>query len=73
MPTPDLLVICGTALVAVFLVLTFLAAVMQLLIRAFPHTDTRTDAVEPTLVAAISEGVTAAYPGTRVTAIEELK
>lgn len=72
-PTPDLLVICGTALLAVFVVLTCLAAVMRVLILLYPQADQRADAIEPTLVAAITEGVTAAYPGTKVTAIEELK
>lgn len=73
MPTPNLLVICGVALLAVFVVLTFLAAIMQALIRLFPQRDQLACAIEPVLVAAITEGVSAAYPGTRVTAIEELR
>ena len=73
MPTPDLLVICGTALLAVFVVLTALAALMQALILSFPQPNALTDAIEPTLVAAITEGVSAAYPGTKVSGIEELR
>lgn len=72
MPTPDLLLICATALLLVFVVLGILAAVMQVLIRLLPQRDPLPEAIEPTLVAAITEGVAAAYPGTRVAGIEEL-
>lgn len=72
MATPNLLFICGTALLAVFVVLTILAAVMQVLMRVFPHRDEPGDSLEPTLATAITEGVAAAYPGTKVTRIEEL-
>lgn len=71
--TPDLMTICGTALLAVFVVLTSLAVVMRVLIRAFPQRDDAPRQIEPTLVTAVTEGVMAAYPGTRVTGIEELK
>lgn len=73
MPIPNLLVICGTALLSVFVVLTMLAAVMHVLIRLFPQPDEQVNLVEPTLVSAITEGVSAAYPGTKVTRIEELR
>lgn len=72
-PTHNLLVICGAALLAVFVVLALLAAVMQALIRLYPQRYARADAIEPTLAAAITEGVLAAYPGTKVTGIEELR
>ncbi len=73
MPIPNLLVICGTALLSVFVVLTTLAGVMQVLIRLFPQASEQVNLIEPTLVSAINEGVSAAYPGTRVTGIEELR
>lgn len=71
--TPDLLTICGAALFAVFAVLGSLAVVMRVLIRAFPQREELPRQIEPTLVAAVTEGVMAAYPGTRVTGIEELE
>jgi hypothetical protein len=73
MQEPDLLVICSVAFVAVFFVLTTLAAVMRALMLLFPQVDEPTDTVEPALVTAIVEAVKAAYPGTKVTGIEELK
>ena len=73
MQEPDLLVICSVAFVAVFFVLTTLAAVMRALMVLFPQLDEPTDAIEPALVTAIVEAVKAAYPGTKVTGIEEVK
>lgn len=73
MPTPNLLVICGTAFLAVFLVLAFLAAVMRVLIVLYPQPDLRSGAVEPALVAAVTSAVTTTLPGTRVTGIEEVR
>lgn len=71
MPIPNLLVICGIALLSVFVVLTILAAVMQVLVRLFPQPVEQVDLIEPALVSAVTEGVSAAYPGTKVTGIEE--
>ena len=73
MQEPDLLVICSVAFVAVFFVLTTLAAVMRGLMLLFPQVDEPTDTIEPALVTAIVEAVKAACPGTKVTGIEELK
>jgi len=73
MPAPSLFVICGVAFLAVFFVLTGLAAVMRVLTLAFPQLEESADSIEPAVVAAITEGLKAAYPGTRVTAIEEVK
>jgi hypothetical protein len=71
MPTPNLLVICGVAFLVVFVVLAVLAAVMRGLMLLFPEPDEAADGIEPALVAAITEAVTAAYPGTQITRIEE--
>jgi hypothetical protein len=73
MQEPDLLVICSVAFVAVFFVLTTLAAVMRALMLLFPQLDDPADTIEPALVTAIVEAVKAAYPGTKVTGIEEVK
>ena len=71
MTEPSLLVICLAAFVAVMVLLTLLAVLFALLTRLFPvpvkeETDTG-------VVAAIHSAVAAAYPGTRITAIEEVR
>lgn len=73
MPAPGLIVICGVAFLAVFFVLTLLAGVMRALTGLFPQLDETPESIEPAVVTAITEGMKFAYPGTRVTAIEELK
>ena len=64
----NLLTACGIAFMAVFLLLSLLAGLMQLITLIFPE---RKSSVEPTLVAAISSSVAFLYPGARVTKIEE--
>ena len=71
MPTPTLLVVCGVAMLVVFVVLAILAAVMRGLMRLFPPPDEPVEDIEPALVAAITEAVSAAYPGTKVSGIKE--
>lgn len=73
MSTPSLLITCGSAFVAVFVVLTFLAALMRGLIRLFPATEEQSGDIEPALVTAVTTAVTSAFPGTRVARIEEVK
>jgi len=73
MPAPSLFVICGVAFLAVFFVLTGLAAVMRVLTLVFPPLEESTDSIEPAVIAAITAGLKAACPGTRVTEIEEVK
>lgn len=64
----NLALICGVAFVAVFFLLSLLAVVMYGITAVFPE---RAPAVEPELVAAISSAVAIAFPGARVTRIEE--
>jgi hypothetical protein len=73
MSEPSLFVICGVAFLAVFCVLTGLAAVMRVLTLVFPQLEESIDSIEPAVIAAITEGMKATYPGTRVTEIEEVK
>jgi hypothetical protein len=73
MPEPSLFVICGVAFLAVFFVLTGLAAVIRVLTLLFPQLEEPVGSIEPAVIAAINEGMKAAYPGTRVTGIEEMK
>jgi len=64
----NLLTACGIAFLAVFLLLSLLAGLMQLITLIFPE---RKSSVDPGLVAAITSSVAFAIPGARVTKIEE--
>ena len=64
----NLLAVCGIAFGAVFVLLLFLAIVMQLITVLFPVREGKLDG---TVVAAISSTVASLYPGARVTKIEE--
>lgn len=64
----NLFAVCGIAFAAVFVLLTFLAIVMQLITVLFPG---RKNALDSTIVAAISSTVASLYPGARVSRIEE--
>lgn len=68
MTEPDLLTICLFAFAAVFLLLSLLAGVMHVLTTLFPH---RRDGPDAALIAGITAAAAAAFPGTRVTHIEE--
>lgn len=65
----DLPIICVSAFAAVFLLLSVLAGVMRIIVVLFPEKAGVTD----TVAAAAASAVTALYPGTRITRIEELK
>jgi hypothetical protein len=67
---PNLLAICASAFVAVFLLLTFLAVVMRLLMAAFPE---RVEGIDPAIIAAVSSAAAFAFPGTKVTKVEEIR
>ena len=64
----DLLIICGTAFLAVFVILVILAIVIRLICMAFPL---RGDSDDAALVAAIGTAAATIYPGARVTRIKE--
>jgi hypothetical protein len=68
MSEPNLLTISVFAFLAVFLLLGLLAAVMRALTALFPHA---TDGTDAPLMAAITAAAATAYPGMRVTHIEE--
>jgi hypothetical protein len=67
---PSLLVICATAFVAVMLLLSLLAGVIQILMILFPEEDKGAD---PALLAAVHTAAAAAHPGHRVTSVEEVR
>ena len=68
MDTVNLLGVCTIAFVAVFVLLTTLALVMQLITVLFPE---RARAVDPVVAAAVAGVVARVWPGARVTRIEE--
>ncbi len=70
MDPPDLLTICITAFIAVFILLALLAGVMRLITSLFPLVR---ELVSTVHVAAITTTVQALFPGAKVTQIEEVK
>jgi hypothetical protein len=70
MNPPNLLIICISAYVAVFLLLAFLATIMKILTVVFPK---KLEGIEPAIVAALTAAATYAFPGTKVTKVEEIR
>jgi len=70
MDSNQLLFVCLSALVAVFVLLTVLAIIMRILIAVFPETLAKSDAA---LLAAVTTAAASIYPGMRVTRVEEEK
>ena len=70
MNPPNLLIICISAYVAVFLLLAFLATIMKILTVVFPK---KLEGLEPAIVAALTAAATYAFPGTKVTKVEEIR
>ena len=70
MNPPDLLVVSLSAFVAVFLLLSFLAVVKRLLIATFPE---KIGGIDSATIAAVTAAATYAFPGTKVTKVEEIK
>ena len=66
----DLLYMCVSAFLAVFVLLTALAAIMRLILVVFPKADSAGDAAVLASITATMQGL---YPGTRVTKVEEIK
>jgi hypothetical protein len=69
MTEPNLLVISASAFIAVIVLLSLLAGIIRLLTILFPA-DEGSDAA---LFAAISTAAAHAYPGTRISRIEETR
>jgi hypothetical protein len=70
MNSSELLVICLSAFVAVFLLLSFLAVVMRGLIAAYPE---KVGGIDPGTIAAVTAAAAYAFPGTKVTKVEEIR
>jgi len=73
MDSNQLLFICLSSLLAVFVLLTLLAFVMRILVAVFPETLEKLAKSDAALLAAVSATVTSMYPGSRVTRVEEEK
>ena len=70
MNTPDLLSVCISAFISVFIILSGLAIIMFIIIKLFPLQDQKEDAA---MHAAISSVYTTLFPGNKVIKIEEQK
>ena len=77
----SLLAVCFTAMIAVFVLLAFLAVIIRLISVVFPETlPARSDSMagsdsmaqsDSTMLAAVATTVASVYPGWRVTRIAE--
>ena len=67
---PDILSICFSAFITVFLILSGLAVSILITTRLFPFNDAKEDT---TVYAAITSSHAVIYPGTKITKIEEIK
>lgn len=70
MSISDFLNICGSALIAVFVVLMVIALAMRLIIFLFPKKEDEEDSA---VLAAIASTVSKLYPNSQITKIEEIK
>ena len=73
MDSYQLLFVCLSSLLAVFVLLTILAVTMRILVAVFPETIKRLATSDPAMLAAITTAVASLYPGMRVTKVEEEK
>jgi hypothetical protein len=70
MEDPNLLLICLSALIAVFILLAILALIMRLIITFFPEKILESDSA---VFAAVASVIANFYPGTKISKIEEIK
>jgi hypothetical protein len=70
MGTTELYMICGVAFLAVFVILTFLAFLMRIIMLIFPE---KVAEIDSALIAAVAATVQTVFPGTKITKLEERK
>ena len=70
MQSLELLLICVSAFIVVFLLLALLALVMRLIIAVFPEKVIKADSG---YLAALASVMASLYPGTKITKVEEIK
>ena len=73
MDSNQLLYVCLSSLLAVFVLLTVLAVAMRILVAVFPEVVEKLAESDAALLAAISATITNMYPGLKVTRVEEEK
>lgn len=81
MQEQNLLLICGTAIVVVFLLLGLLATIMNIITKSFPFVEIKksksnkqsVNEIDGIVVAAITSAAGKIYPGSKISYIEELK
>ena len=69
MGSADLLSICISAFIAVFVLLSVLAIIMRITSWIFAHKEVRTNAA---VFAAVASTINTIYPGTIITKVEEV-
>ncbi len=75
---PDLLTICGTAFVSVFILLGVLALIIRIIIELFPAKPEKASPpgeseTDHSLYAAVATVYSTHYPGKQITKIKEIK
>jgi hypothetical protein len=70
MGSADLVSICISAFLAVFVLLSILAAVMRLILVIFPERNGGSDMA---VIAAVTSAMNSIYPGSQITKIEEME
>lgn len=70
MHSSELLLICASAFLAVFVLLAILASLMRLITAVFPQKATASEAA---MIAAVTSVMYNLYPGTKITKVEEIK
>lgn len=68
MNEPSLMIVCAAAFAAVLSVLALLAGLIRVLTLIFPHVEEEQDAA---VLAAVTAAAAQAYPGARITNIQE--
>ncbi len=71
MGEPNLLMICVAAFCSVFVLLAFLALVMKILINVFP--EKVKEELDAAMMAAVSASLSALYPETKITKVEQVR
>jgi hypothetical protein len=70
MDSPGIILICFLTLITVFIVLSVLALIMQLIIRLFPVKEPYEDLAVYSAIASVYNKI---FPGTKIKKIEEIK
>jgi hypothetical protein len=73
MDSNQLLFVCLSAFLAVFVLLAVLAVTMRILVAVFPETLEKLAKSDAALLAAVTTAAASIYPGMRVTRVEEEK